>query len=415
MKIAYLSHSPLLSPVANAVHVMKMCSAFADNGHEVTLYARGSRQTQQDIFAAYGVEKRFRVVLLSTRAFGRPFRRVMYGLVQAYRAKTRDRPDIYYARCMISAVCALLLGGQVVLEVHEVPRKRSERRILRWLLQHRRLRRVVTISHALLEDLRKSYPGVSCKCVVAADGASIGTSGVAFPLRRGAGRQIGYAGGLRPGNGVQLILDLADSRRADTFHVLGGSSEEIAAWRARQKSTNVVWYGRCDPAHVPGFLSACDVLLAPYENGPKTSSGRDTSRWMSPLKIFEYMASGRPMIVSDFPVLREVLSEEVAVITEPANLTAWIRALDGLEDECDRERLGARALSVFRQRFTWEARARDVLRGLEQPSGAEARGDSKERRPTAEAPTPDAEAGGAPRASGSAAKIGPRLRGSRGP
>src|SRR5690606_12359514 len=149
-------------------------------------------------------------------------------------------------------------------------------------------------------------------------------------------------------------------------HVLGGSAQDIAGWRMLQKSANVVWYGRSAPARVPAFLAACDVLLAPYGHGAKTSSGNDTSRWMSPLKIFEYMASGKPMIVSDFPVLREVLTDDIAELVEPSNVDAWRAALARLDDEAARKRLGDAAREAFESRYTWAARARGVLEGLDE-------------------------------------------------
>jgi len=368
LRIAYLSYSPLDAGVANAVHVMNMCSAFTRNGHETTLYARGAGKARE-IFARYGVHDRFELRLrpsMRVKLLGR----LGYGLRQAAHARLRDRADIYYARCLASAAFVLMLGGEVILEVHELPHSALERRIQRFVLRHRGLRRLVVISQALLDDLAGEHPGVLDRvdCLVAPDGANPYTPSEPFPLERGPGQQIGYAGGLRPGNGLGLLLALAEAFPRDTFHVLGGSAEEAAHWRRAQRSTNVVWYGRSPPARVPAFLAACDVLLAPYQPGAKTSSGNDTSRWMSPLKIFEYMAAGKPMIVSDFPVLREVLTDDMAVLAEPASLDAWKAALERLRDAGLRARLGTAARVTLESRYTWTARARSVLEDLDEAS-----------------------------------------------
>lgn len=371
LKIAYLSHSPLLTHVANAVHVMHMCSAFARNGHDVSLYARGRRYPQTDLFRSYGIESGgFEIVLLPKGPL-KVVGRLAYAIAQVLRARLVDAPDLYYARCPASAAFALLFGD-VVLEVHELPRKRLEKRIQRHVLRHPRLRRVVTISRALLEDLAREHPGVldGLDRVVAPDGAATPAARPAFALERGPGRQIGYAGGLRRGNGIGTIIALAEALPGDTFHVVGGGPGDVEFWRARQRSPNIVWYGQRDPAQVPAFLAACDVLLAPYENGAKTSSGKDTSRWMSPLKIFEYMAAGRAMIVSDYPVLREVLREDFAMLAAPARIDAWLASLRRLEDPAVRARLGARAVAVLEERYTWAARAVNVIAGLERRAAA---------------------------------------------
>ena len=369
MRIAYLSYSPLRAGVANAVHVMNMCSAFSRNGHETALFARGSggRRAAPEIFSKYGVSDAFELRLrpsLRVKLVGRLY----YGFRQALHARLMSRADVYYARCLVSAAFVLWLGGAAILEVHELPHSALERRMQRFVLGHRNLRRLVVISQALLEDLALVHRGLldDVDCVVAPDGANASAPTETFPLERGPGRQVGYAGGLRPGNGIGTLLALAENSPRDTFHVLGGSAQDIAGWRMLQKSANVVWYGRSAPARVPAFLAACDVLLAPYGHGAKTSSGNDTSRWMSPLKIFEYMASGKPMIVSDFPVLREVLTDDIAELVEPSNVDAWRAALARLDDEAARKRLGDAAREAFESRYTWAARARSVLEGLDE-------------------------------------------------
>ncbi len=368
MKITYLSHSPLQTRVANAIHVMQMCDAFASLGHDVSLYARGRACGADDLFRAYGLEPgRFRIALLPRGAM-RFLGRSVYALMQVVRARMAEPPDLYYARCPASAAFALLFGD-VVLEIHELPRSRLEKRLQRFTLKHRRLRRVVTISRALLDDLEHEHPDLLDRLdrVVAPDGAPLRPAAMPFSIRRGPGRQIGYAGALRPGNGIGTIIALAEALPGDTFHVVGGSEDDAAAWRVRQRSSNIVWYGQHEPAYIPAFLACCDILLAPYEDGPKTWSGQDTSRWMSPLKIFEYMAAGRAMIVSDYPVLREVLREDFAELAPPGRVDAWLDSLRRLEDPAVRARLGERARDVLAQRYTWHARAESVLAGLERP------------------------------------------------
>jgi glycosyltransferase involved in cell wall biosynthesis len=106
-----------------------------------------------------------------------------------------------------------------------------------------------------------------------------------------------------------------------------------------------------------------DVLLAPFSRRVESDSGIDISRWTSPMKVFEYMASGRPMIVSDLPVLREVLRPGVdALMVEPESTSALVAALVRLRDDAAlRTRLATSAAERARVEFTWTARARAIL------------------------------------------------------
>lgn len=365
MRLSYLSNSPLSASVANAVHVMNICACFAENGHEVVLHAKCNPADIADMYARYGVPPTFKINGVASSGVGR-LGVIAYGIKQALHARFIVKPDVAYARCLLSAAFAASLRMELVLELHEIPQGRLLSRLLRWLLASARVKRVVVISDGLLEDLHAAFPGATKKdCVVAHDGASVPSTFVARELPPSFGCNVGYAGGLRSGNGVELMLALAVRFPEHAFHIVGGSAEEIASWKMKQTSSNVHWHGRLQPAQVHGFLSACDMLLAPYQHGPKTASGRDTSRWMSPLKIFEYMASGVPMVVSDFPVLREVLDQDMAMLVPPEDISAWVCAIAQLAESRERRaQMGQLAFSAYQANYTWLARSRRVIEGL---------------------------------------------------
>jgi glycosyltransferase involved in cell wall biosynthesis len=92
----------------------------------------------------------------------------------------------------------------------------------------------------------------------------------------------------------------------------------------------------------------------------------DISRWTSPMKMFEYMASGVPLIASDLPVLQEVLRDGANAIVVPAGDTArWRQAIEQLVADDDlRYRLAQTAQDDLVRRYTWDERARSVMVGL---------------------------------------------------
>ncbi len=106
----------------------------------------------------------------------------------------------------------------------------------------------------------------------------------------------------------------------------------------------------------------------PYQRSVMISSGSlDTSGWMSPLKMFEYMAMNRAIIASDLPVLREVLNENVARLVEPTNPARWIEALKSLESSSKRTPLAENARLTVQQ-FDWEKRIDRMLKDLPLPA-----------------------------------------------
>jgi glycosyltransferase involved in cell wall biosynthesis len=104
--------------------------------------------------------------------------------------------------------------------------------------------------------------------------------------------------------------------------------------------------------------------MMPYQKAIAVSSGGDTAAFASPLKAFEYLAAGRPILSSDLPVLREVLSDANAVLLDPQSVDVWEEALTSLAaDEPRRARLGEAARREA-ARYTWLERTRRALEGL---------------------------------------------------
>ena len=128
---------------------------------------------------------------------------------------------------------------------------------------------------------------------------------------------------------------------------------------------NVTFHGFVTPAEADDYRLSFDVLIAPYQNKVAVNStgSSDTAAWMSPLKIFEYMACARPIVCSDLPVLREVLSHgHNALLCSPADAGEWLGALERLRaDPVLRQQLAANARADFEARYSWRGRARKVL------------------------------------------------------
>ncbi|MDD1749108.1 MAG: glycosyltransferase [Methanothrix sp.] len=148
--------------------------------------------------------------------------------------------------------------------------------------------------------------------------------------------------------------------------LIGGNPEDINRIRARAAGLDlcdrVRFEGTVPNGKVPLYLWAADALVMPY------TTRTATVRAMSPLKMFEYMAAGRPIVATDFPSVREVLRpEENALLVPPDSPGGIARGLRRvLEDSTLAETLARRARKDV-EAYTWECRAGHILEVLEQP------------------------------------------------
>jgi len=106
------------------------------------------------------------------------------------------------------------------------------------------------------------------------------------------------------------------------------------------------------------YRNSFDILLAPYSSNVAVSgdSNSDTSRFMSPLKIFEYMSSCKPIVASDLTVLKEILNSNNSLLVNPDDENEWVCAILKLHDKNERYKISRQAYLDF-QNYTWTNRA----------------------------------------------------------
>lgn len=368
MRLFYLSVAEIPSRLASSVHVMKMCRAFAKYGHEVVLFARGGSEKTADPFAFYACEPSFRIEICSGPHVGL-LGKVAHPIKAALRIRSQDTPDLLYARHLYSLALAAPLGAPMIFEAHVLPRSMAERRLQEWLFRRANFRRLITISDALRQDYQELFPWLRDPYVlVAHDGADLPQTTGCGPKRWHERLQVGYVGSLYPGKGMEIVAAMAKQMPEVDFHVVGGAEDDLRQWRACAPYSNLRFHGFLPHGDLPAVYAYLDISLAPLQRRIATRAGTDDiARWTSPLKIFEYMAHGIPIVCSDLPVLREILSHgRNAWLVSPDSLEDWIAAVRTLAiDSALRAKLAEAARQEIEAKYSWDHRAERVLEGLQ--------------------------------------------------
>jgi glycosyltransferase involved in cell wall biosynthesis len=173
-----------------------------------------------------------------------------------------------------------------------------------------------------------------------------------------------YFGHLYPGRGIDLIEAMAAARPKILFLVFGGNESDIQTRRQQCKLMNLHYGGHLPHRVAQQVMRCADVLLMPYQANVSIGlTGHDTARWMSPMKMFEYLAAGVPIISSDLPVLREVLRNgENCLLANPSHCDSWLDALDRLTtDHTLAEAIGRQGHADYVRRYTWTHRAKRII------------------------------------------------------
>jgi glycosyltransferase involved in cell wall biosynthesis len=364
MRILYVAEATMPGQKADSIHVMRMCRSIVKAGHEVTLIAfRGDTfESMEKCFEYYGVDRVFEARLINVPGSGR-IASLVLGFA-AMLAVLRWKPDLSYTRSVTSAFFMSKVSRNLIVESHTFffrAARTLHRFFFKTMLHKDSLKGMVVISGAL----KKMYVSKGVKgelLFVAHDGSDMVSQNERGELMGSHDLNVGYFGSVYKGRGIERILEMARARSHVGFHFFGASREEMEAYGLLPE--NCYLYGFISPSSVHRYRNVCEILLAPYQQEVYVSEKQSysTSTFMSPLKIFEYMSAGKAIIVSDMPVLREILSPGQAIMVSPDDSKAWIDALDKLEnDPTLRERLGKAAFEIFMKRYTWDQRASNIV------------------------------------------------------
>lgn len=380
MRIALIAPTEIPARRANTIQVMKMASALIGLGHTVAVAAPCAANARsavdtQEIRRQYGLNCEVPIDRLPAHP---RLRRYDYSL-RALRWAKGWQAQMIYTRLPQAAALAAQTGAACIYEVHDLPRGYTAPLYLNLFVRGRGARRLVLITRLLADDLHACYrtPIQPPFTIIAPDGVDLERFAELpkapkarrmlaerIPSLKPEAFTVGYTGHLYPGRGCELLADLARRLPEIQFLIVGGEATHVERLHAHAHALgldNFHLTGFVPNADLPLYQAACDALLAPYLQQVSASSGGDIARYLSPLKIFEYMASGRAIVCSDLPPLREALTPEQALLVAPGDAPSWEAALRLLQDDPALiERLGAAARRAA-VGFSWEQRAARIF------------------------------------------------------
>ncbi|MAS81228.1 MAG: hypothetical protein CMF45_00910 [Legionellales bacterium] len=374
MNLTFWSDSVVPSITANSIQVMKMCDAFTRLGHSTTLHAKTSTcataSPLSDLSELYGITTDFRVINHSSH---NSIRHLDYDL-KVLASVLRSEADLIYTRSLRGALFANLFAKKNILELHFLPSTPASTWILKKLSNSNNLQKIIVISNRLKELLLDKHPYLSTAYIeVCHDAVDIDrfsdsnrytVQGKGDLNLNSLRKTIMYVGHLYQGRGINLIEQLAEKLPEIDFIVIGGTEKDVLYRQARLTKigiSNLIYYGFIPNSKLHNYYQMADILIMPYQKQVSVSSGGNTADWMSPMKTFEYMASGKPLISSDLPALREVLNEDIAVLVEPDNVEQWKSSIENtLTNPVFANKIARNARQIAEEN-TWESRARKIL------------------------------------------------------
>lgn len=368
MKLIYLADIRIPTERAHGYAIMKMCEEFARHGATVELVVPNKKNLiGVDAFEYFGLERNFSVRYLSAIDFlskegatGQLFFWIDYilFLLTILASGCYRRADIIYTRDYM--LLSLFSGRNAVLEIHDIPKAR---RI--FLAVTRKVKKIIVITGGLKEELVKMRIDEN-KIFIAPDAVDLNEFDInttqaearqklALPTNK---KIVLYIGHLYDWKGADVLAEAAEFLKDSLVLFVGGVSAELGEFQEKHRSaSNIKIIPFQKRQLMPFYLKAADVLVLPNKKGSAISE-----KYTSPVKMFEYMASGRPIVASALPSIKEVLNANNAVLVGSDNPEELAQAINKLiqDDNLSRQIAGQALLDV--KDHTWFKRAAKIIK-----------------------------------------------------
>lgn len=368
MKLYYITNLSLPTKKAFGYGIAKMCENFGKN-ISVTLVCAKSIE-KEEVFDFYGVKKNFSIKQINLSNFYSEnylignfiiFIKCIFFYIRILFLPI-GKNDLVYTRDIWILPFLRLKTRNVFLEVHSFSKK--DRLLLRFV---KYTKRIVVITNHLKRELVE-FGVKETKIFVAPDAVDLDDFRISrskdnlrknlnLPLRK---KIVLYSGNLYDWKGVYTLANASIMLPDDVVIVFVGGSDDLLGkfkkYVSEKNYKNIKIIGFKKHELVSQYLKSADVLVLP------NSAKEEISKFeTSPIKLFEYMASGVPIVSSDLPSLREILSEKNAFFVEADNAKSLASGIRIVTNNSGISDLMARNALEEVQKFTWQNRANNVL------------------------------------------------------
>ncbi len=365
-ELVYIANIRLLTEKAHGVQVMKMCEAFSRLGLNVELWVPKRRSDIfDDPFEYYNIQNKFEIkkipcldfVFFDWRGIGFIFQTISFLFMSRIILLFRKSYPYIYTREPLTG----FFFKDFYLELHSLPNKIKKVNIWLWS----KSKKIIVITSFIKKELIQV--GIKNDIFVASDGVTLEDfslngsladwrNEVGLPLNR---KIIMYSGSfyLYDWKGVDVFLAATKMLPMEFIFVLvGGSENEVLKLKEKWPQSNIIFKKKVRNKFIPIFLKSANVLVLPNKSGNIVSE-----KYTSPLKLFEYMASGVPIVASDLPSIRDILDENNAFLVEPNNPRELAIGIQKVIDNLDiAEERSARSLARV-QKYSWRERAIHIV------------------------------------------------------
>ena len=354
-KIYYVAELNLPSKSAYSIHVMKMCEAFSKLKYDINLFVINKKNKNQ-LNKDYNINYKFKVISIFNDFVLLNF---LFRIIFALKilSKNTDKKALFLSRSIIFSLIACLFRKKIILELHHEITGISK--IIYWLLK--KLNLIENLKFIFLSsNLNYIYKINNEKYLVLDDAVNLAD----FNKKKGIKykKTCVYVGSFFEGKGIEQIFRLAKKNKKTFFHIYG----EKKYLRENKKEKNIKIFDYVNYSKIPTIISRYEVALMPYQRKVRGRGSIWLQKYMSPLKMFDYMAAKMIIIASNLKVYKHILKNNFNCILVNVNEDEkWSKAIRLAFKKNYRNRYLRENAYKTVKKYTWDKRCKKIINFFE--------------------------------------------------
>jgi len=354
-KIYYVAELNLPSKSAYSIHVMKMCEAFSKLKYDINLFVINKKNKNQ-LNKDYNINYKFKVISIFNDFVLLNF---LFRIIFALKilSKNTEKNALFLSRSIIFSLIACLFRKKIILELHHEITGISK--IIYWLLK--KLNLIENLKFIFLSsNLNYIYKINNEKYLVLDDAVNLAD----FNKKKGIKykKTCVYVGSFFEGKGIEQIFRLAKKNKKTFFHIYG----EKKYLRENKKEKNIKIFDYVNYSKIPTIISRYEVALMPYQRKVRGRGSIWLQKYMSPLKMFDYMAAKMIIIASNLKVYKHILKNNFNCILVNVNEDEkWSKAIRLAFKKNYRNRYLRENAYKTVKKYTWDKRCKKIINFFE--------------------------------------------------
>ncbi len=355
-EVNYLAELVFPSKSAYSIHVMKMCDELAKRKIKTNLYIL-NKEKNLNFFNYYNCKKKFKInnfKIKKNNFVGRIF--FSYKLLKLIAPK---KNSLIISRSIISAIILNFFKKTVILELHHELTGFTKYFFLfcKNFSSFKNLKFIF-----ITKNLSKYYGLKKNKSIILDDGVDI--ENFKFKKNIKTFKNVcAYTGSFAKGKGIENIINISKYNQNIFFHLYGDFANSNFSKNSFKKFKNVEYKGYIKYKNIPKVLSKYNILLLPYSDKVFVrSKSIETSNYMSPLKLFDYMASKNIIVASKMKVYKHILNKKNSILINSNSPNEWADKLENILKNLHRYKVLRNNAYECVKKYTWKQRVNKILK-----------------------------------------------------